>query len=498
MAIGQKMEMRQGQGLVMTPQLQQAIKLLQLSSLELNAYVEQELERNPILERVEDEDFGEQPIEATDKSDDGPQELCISADAPDPNAESAIDASYEDMNNDADMPAADTIGMTTDWSKAGEGRAYDDLEGIENSLATKISLHDHLQTQANLSFDTPQSRMIAAYLIDFVDDGGYLRADMVETAQNLGTSLEEIEDVVKVLQTFDPVGVCARNVAECLALQLKEKDRFDPAMEKLVANLDLLAKRDLRTLCTICEVDGEDIAQMIGEIRALTPKPGATFGSSEISAITPDVFVREAPNGMWIVELNSDTLPRVLVNNAYCEMVSRTARTDDEKSFITSAQAEASWLVKSLDQRAKTILKVAREIVRQQDGFLTYGLSHLRPLVLKDVATVIEMHESTVSRVTANKFISTPRGIFELKYFFTTAIASIYGGETHSSEKVRHQIKHLIDEEENLAPLSDDAIVEILKQTGIDIARRTVAKYREALRIPSSVQRRRDGQMASG
>lgn len=492
------MEMRQGQGLVMTPQLQQAIKLLQLSSLELNAYVEQELERNPILERIEDEEFGEQAAETTDKSDDGPQELCVSNDAPDPNAEGSIDASYEDLNNDADMPAADTIGMTTDWSKAGEGRSYDDLEGIENSLATTISLHDHLQEQANLSFDTPAERMIAAYLIDFVDDAGYLRAEMEESAQNLGCSLDDIEKVVTVLQTFDPIGVCARNVEECLAAQLKEKDRFDPAMAILCANLDLLAKRDLRKLCEICEVDGEDMAQMISEIRALTPKPGAAFGSGEGGAVIADVFVREAPNGMWVVELNSDTLPKVLVNNAYCETVSRNARTEDEKSFISECHAEASWLVKSLDQRARTILKVAREIVRQQDGFLTYGVSHLRPLVLKDVASVIEMHESTVSRVTSNKYISTPRGMFELKYFFTTSIASSYGGSTHSSESVRHAIKHLIDEEEVLAPLSDDAIVDILRDTGIDIARRTVAKYREAMRIPSSVQRRRDGIMASG
>ena len=500
MAIAPRMEMRQGQGLVMTPQLQQAIKLLQFSNFELCEYVEQELERNPVLERVEDADSADdtQSEEPSTTESAETSELAINADAGDPNADSAIDASYEDMNADADMAAVEAYGATTDWSKAGEGQSYDGLEGIENTLSIDITLHDHLTAQAALAFADAAQKLIAAYLIDYVDDGGYLRADMDEVATNLGATAEEVEAVVQVLQTFDPTGVCARNVEECLGAQLAEKDRLDPAMKIMLANLDLLAKRDLRRLCEICEVDGEDIAQMIKEIRALTPKPGACFGSSEGNVIVPDVFVREAPNGMWVVELNSDTLPRVLVNNSYCELVARKAKTDEEKSFISTCQNEASWLIKSLDQRAKTILKVAKEIVRQQDGFLTYGVSHIRPSVLKDVATAIEMHESTVSRVTSNKYISTPRGVFELKYFFTTAIASAYGGDAHSSESVRFVIKQLIDEEENLAPLSDDAIVEILHETGVDIARRTVAKYREAMRIPSSVQRRRAGLMSFG
>lgn len=488
MALGPRMEMRQGQSLVMTPQLQQAIKLLQFSNIELAEYIEAELEKNPMLERVEEE---YSPVENEKNDNLEASELSMNNDAPDPNAEGSLDASYEDLYNDADIPAAHAIGSTTDWSKAGEGRNYDDLEGIENSISNEISLHDHLEQQAALAFPNPQDRICAAYLIDFVDEAGYLRADMEESTRNLGITSQKIEEIIGVLQTFDPVGICARNVEECLSAQLKEKDRFDPAMQKLVANLELLAKRDLKSLLHICEVDGEDLAQMISEIRALTPKPGAAFGTSSGSAIVPDVYVKEAPNGMWVVELNSDTLPRVLVNNAYCETVSRAARNDEEKSYITECHNDASWLVKSLDQRAKTILKVAKEIVRRQDGFLTYGVSHLKPLVLKDIAKVIEMHESTVSRVTSNKYIGTPRGTFELKYFFTTALSSSYGDDTHSSEAVRHQIKSLIDEEKALTPLSDDAIVEILKETGIDIARRTVAKYREAMRIPSSVQRRR-------
>ena len=478
MAIAPRMELRQGQGLVMTPQLQQAIKLLQMSTIELAVYVEQELERNPVLERVDDaEDYGIQdtpevdPREAAAASD-GPQELCANGEGPDPHAEAALDANYEDVHSDADMPASEAI-------------------GFESRLTQTVSLRDHLESQAVLAFSSPVDRMVASYLIDHVDDAGYLRADMSEVAERLGIGHDALELVVQTLQTFDPTGVCARSVEECLGAQLKERDRYDPAMEALLANLPLLARHDLKSLYDICGVDGADLADMIAEIRALTPKPGATFGSAESSAIIPDVFVREGPMGTWLIELNSDTLPRVLVNNAYAESVSRQARSQDERSYLAEAQADANWLVKSLDQRARTILKVAKEIVRQQDGFLTYGVAHLRPLILKDVARAIEMHESTVSRVTSNKFISTPRGVFELKYFFTTAIHASDGGESHSAEAVRHRIKSLIDGEMQETPLSDDRIVEILRETGVDIARRTVAKYREALRIPSSVQRRR-------
>jgi RNA polymerase sigma-54 factor len=498
MAIAPRMELRQGQGLVMTPQLQQAIKLLQMSSVELAVYVEQELERNPVLERLEDGDeFGIADTPDVDPRDavaasDGPQELCANGDMPDPHAESNLDAGYEDVHNGADMQTFEAVGASVDWSKAGEGRGgYDDLEGMENTLVQAVSLRDHLEAQAALAFSDHIDRLIAGYLIDHVDDGGYLRADMEEVSQRLGVDPERLEAIVATLQTFDPIGVCARTVEECLAAQLKERDRFDPAMETLVANLPLLARHDLKTLYELCEVDGADLADMIREIRALTPKPGAAFGPTASAGVVPDVFVREGPYGTWLIELNSDTLPRVLVNNAYCETVSRQARSEDERSYLSEAQADANWLIKSLDQRARTILKVAKEIVRQQDGFLTYGISHLRPLILKDVATAIEMHESTVSRVTSNKFIATPRGVFELKYFFTTAIGSSDGGETHSAEAVRYKIKNLIDGEGLMEPLSDDRIVELLRETGIDIARRTVAKYREALRIPSSVQRRR-------
>jgi len=304
--------------------------------------------------------------------------------------------------------------------------------------------------------------------------------------------------VLAVLQGFDPPGICARTLSECLAIQLKERDRFDPAMQALLAHLDLVARRDFSALRRICGVDDADLSDMIAEIRRLNPKPGLSFGSSVVQPIVPDVFVRPSQEGGWLVELNSDTLPKVLVNQTYYSEVSRTAKNDGEKSYLADCLQTATWLIRALDQRAKTILKVSTEIVRQQDAFFAHGVQFLRPLNLKTVADAIGMHESTVSRVTANKYMATSRGIFELKYFFTSSIAAADGGEAHSAEAVRHRIKQLIDAESAQDVLSDDTIVERLRGAGIDIARRTVAKYREAMRIPSSVQRRREKQQLAG
>ncbi len=336
--------------------------------------------------------------------------------------------------------------------------------------------------------------MIGQYLIDLVDEAGYLRGDIATVADKLGAPEAEVEAVLATLQEFDPPGVCARDLAECLTVQLKERDRFDPAMAALIANLDLLAKRDLAGLKRACGVDEDDLVEMVAEIRNLNPKPGLAFGQGIVQPIVPDVFVRAAPDGTWAVELNADTLPRVLVNQSYYARVSKTAKSEKERAFLTECLQTANWLTRSLDQRAKTILKVAIEIVRQQDAFLVYGVQHLRPLNLRMVADAIKMHESTVSRVTSNKYMATPRGIFELKYFFSSAIAATGTGEAHSAEAVRHRIKELIEAESSEAVLSDDTIVQRLKDAGVDIARRTVAKYREAMHIPSSVQRRREKQ----
>lgn len=482
MSFGQRLEVRQGQGLVMTPQLQQAIKLLAMSNHELAEFVEGELERNPLLER--EEGGPETPDAAA-----APEPGLSFADTPDAPAARELDAAPEDVNPDAGP--ADVGGGGTDWSRAGTGSMSDDFD-VEATLTREISLHEHLERQLHLAMADPVDRIIGGWLIDHVDDGGYLRCDLDEAAETLGVPVMRIEDVLTRMHRFEPTGVMARSVAECLRLQLQERDRYDPAMAALVDHLDLLARRELGRLLDICGVDAEDLADMIGELRALTPKPGAAFGGGENPCITPDVTVREGPGGIWLVELNADALPRVLMNQRYHAEVSRVAKSDSDRMFVSECAQSANWLVKSLDQRARTILKVAREIVRQQDGFLMHGVAHLRPLNLKTVAAAIEMHESTVSRVTSNKYIATPRGVFELKYFFTASLASADGGDAVSAEAVRHRIKSLIDGEPPQEPLSDDRIVEILRETGVDIARRTVAKYREAMRIPSSVKRRRD------
>jgi RNA polymerase sigma-54 factor len=293
------------------------------------------------------------------------------------------------------------------------------------------------------------------------------------------------------MMRFDPVGLFATDLRSCLAAQLAERNRLDPAMATLLDNLEALGRRDLKRLQAVCEVDAEDLADMIDEIRALDPKPATGYDAAAPLPIVPDVLMRPAPNGDWILELNPETMPRLLVAESFHAKVLLKAPKSD-RPFLSEKLASANWLVKSLHQRAQTILKVSSEVMRQQDGFLRRGVGHLRPLILRDIAEAVEMHESTVSRVTANKYIATPRGLFELKYFFTTAIAATAGGESHSAEAVRHRIRHMVAAETAHSILSDDAIVAALRREGVDIARRTVAKYRDALRIPSSVQRKRE------
>jgi RNA polymerase sigma-54 factor len=321
--------------------------------------------------------------------------------------------------------------------------------------------------------------------------------DLAGVAEKLGADPAEVEAVLAILQNFDPAGVCARNLTECLAIQLRDRNRYDPAMAALLSRLDLLARRDFAALKKVCGVSDEDLADMVAEIKRLNPKPGLAFGTTSVQPIVPDVFVRAAPDGSYAIELNSDTLPRILLNQTYHARVSKNAANPTDKAYLAEKLQSATWLIRALDQRARTILKVSAEIVKQQDAFFVHGVQHLRPLNLKTVADAISMHESTVSRVTANKYMSTSRGIFELKYFFTSSIAAANGGEAHSAEAVRYRIKNLIDSETANEILSDDTIVEKLREAGIDIARRTVAKYREGMRIASSVQRRREKQSAA-
>jgi RNA polymerase sigma-54 factor len=491
----QKLDMRQGQSLVMTPQLQQAIKLLQLSNIELAEFVEGELERNPLLERDERESSTESLREDGDGE---PRELELAAPSSDANDSLDADSDVihsEDSKSDlsgVETAAGDAMGTGSNhWSGTGGGGAVsEDYDAIANS-SRELSLSEHLHSQLSTATADPVTKMITAHLIDLTDDDGYMRTDLDEIAQQLGVERARIEQALELAQTFDPAGIMARDLTECLALQLKEKNRLDPAMAALLDNLDRLAKHDYAALRSLCGVDNEDLDEMVAEIRELTPKPGLAFASDATRAVEPDVFIRQSPDGSWQVELNTDTLPRVLVNNTYFNEISSVARSESDKTFITECSQNASWLVKSLDQRARTILKVASEIVRQQDMFLAHGVAYLRPLNLKTVADAIGMHESTVSRVTSNKYVATPRGLFELKYFFTSAIPSAGGGESHSAEAVRYRIKTLIGQESLDEVMSDDKLVEHLRDEGIEIARRTVAKYREALNIPSSVQRRR-------
>jgi RNA polymerase sigma-54 factor len=506
MALGPRLELRQGQALVMTPQLQQAIKLLQLSNLELMAYVEQELERNPLLERADAEnpggEDGKDPFEVTEAAP-VVERLDLSSDGITEKAREALDVDSEadsTFNNDSGYDAMgpeNGLGSNYIIGRGGDSRFEDESGGLENSLTETRTLREHVQDQWLLMPANAGDRLIGQALIDALDEAGYLTEPLEDIAERLGVGADDVEAVLLDLQTIEPAGLFARSLKECLALQLRERDRLDPAMQTLLDNLELLAKRDITGLMRICGVDQEDIADMVQEIRALNPKPGLLFGGEPVQTLIPDVYVRRGNDGSWLVELNSDTLPRVLVNSRYYAKVTRAEKASaagqdkQTKSYMSDCLNSANWLVKSLDQRAQTILKVASEIVRQQDAFLRHGVAHLKPLNLRAVAEAIEMHESTVSRVTSNKTMATPRGIFEMKYFFTASIAATDGGEAFSAESIRHRIKTLIDAEPADDVLSDDKIVELLAGKGVDIARRTVAKYREAMNIPSSVERRR-------
>jgi RNA polymerase sigma-54 factor len=477
MALVQRLDIRQGQALVMTPQLQQAIKLLQLSSVELAAYVEGEVEQNPLLERDE---------AAPDAPEPPPVEAASTGEA---THEEAVEAWHEVAGSDGEGNL-DYAGDPDAWRTRGTRPDGDDLPGIDQTLARPVTLREHLLAQLAEEIKDPIDRVIGAHLVDQIDESGYVTVPLDSVAQTMGCEPARVESVLHQLQRFEPTGIFARNLAECLALQLKERDRYDPAMQALVENLSLLACRDIPALLRLCRVDAADLAEMAAEIRALDPKPGLQFDGTIAHPVVPDVFVRPQGAG-WLVELNSDSLPRVLINTRYYAEVSTSTRDKAAKDYLADKYQSANWLVKALHQRATTILKVSREIVRQQEAFLRHGVQHLKPLVLRDIAQAIGMHESTVSRVTTNKYMVTPRGIFELKYFFTSAIAASSGGDALSAEAVRFRIKSLIDREAREV-LSDDRIVDILLKEGVDIARRTVAKYREAMNIPSSVQRRRE------
>ncbi|MAY64127.1 MAG: RNA polymerase sigma-54 factor [Rhizobiales bacterium] len=493
MSLSVKLQMRQSQSLVMTPQLMQSIRLLQFNHAELHQFIEQEVERNPLLELVGE---GREP-DTGERSEPRAPEPAPAAQTASERMTESLDSDYENVYQDdhgAARPDAPELAASWKSMPGASGRSVGEGVDVDEFAATPLTLRDHVTEQISFAFAKATERAIAHDLADHLDPAGYFAGEACEIALRLGVGVERVESVLSRMRQFEPAGIFARSLSECLAIQLERKDRLDPAMAALLDHLDLLARRDFQSLGRICRVDEEDLLQMLAEIRALDPKPGTRFDTTSSEIIVPDVIVRRAADGGWLVELNPDTLPRVLVNQTYCAKVSeKLPKTGEGRDFLNECLQTANWLTRSLDQRARTIVKVASEIVKRQDAFFLHGVDHLRPLNLKAVAEAIGMHESTVSRVTSNKFMLTPRGVFELKYFFTVSIGSASDdGETHSAESVRHRIRTLIDQEEAHAVLSDDDLVDLLKKGGIGIARRTVAKYREAMSIPSSVQRRRE------
>lgn len=480
--ISQRLDLRQSQQLVMTPQLQQAIKLLQLNNMELAEFVEEELSKNPLLEKAEPEpeegEAAEQPV--AESRDD---------------VQAEFDESW--TGNEAEPTAQTDFDPGSSMANIGAGgtmRFEDGENGFESQVTVRKTLRDHLTEQLSMVTSQPTDLAIGSLLIDQLDESGYLRTDKADLAKQLGCSPARIEKLVTLMQDFDPPGIFAHDLAECLKLQLEDRNALDSPMQKLLENLDLLGKHDHKKLCELCGVNETYLRDMIEEIRTLNPRPAAEFEHLVLQTAIPDVLMKRLPKHLgsgWRVELNAETLPRVLINQSYFTEVSQHATQKKDKDYLANQINSANWLVRALDQRAQTILKTAAAIVEEQDAFFNYGIEFMRPLTLRDIAETIQMHESTVSRVTTNKYIGTPRGIYELKFFFGAAIAG-EDGAMHAAESVRARIKTMIESENPENILSDDKIVELLKAEGIDIARRTVAKYREGMNIASSVQRRRE------
>lgn len=483
--LSQRLDLRQSQNLVMTPQLQQAIRLLQLGNMELAEFIESEIAQNPLLEKEDGDGADDAPADST-AAESGPDDVRDEFDEAWTGNESQ-DAAPAQQDFDSGSAAASSPG-------AGGSLSFDDPDqSFENRMSRGKTLREHLEEQFHCAFPDPRDRMIGALLIDLVDESGYIRDGQEELAARLGCAPERVGQLLARMRQFSPTGICAGNLKDCLAAQLEERGQLDAPMKALLENLDLLAAHDFRALSQKCGVNETYLRDMVAEIRALNPRPAAEFDHLVVQTAVPDVLMKRLPReqgGGWRVELNADTLPKVLVNNSYYAEVAGKATAQSDRKYLDEQLQAANWLVRALDQRAKTIVKVASRIVEHQEAFFLYGVEFLRPLVLREIAEATGLHESTVSRVTSNKYIGTPRGLFELKYFFSASLGE--GGDAHAAEAVKARIKTMIDSENPQDVLSDDRIVEILKKDGIDIARRTVAKYREALRIPSSVQRRRE------
>ena len=487
MRIGPSLILASRQTLAMTPQLQQAIKLLQFSHLELAAFIQQELEKNPLLSEGSSDEgpIAEYEAPALETPRDTAEALAAAAPAL-AEADDRWTREHADRGGDA---TASRVGQREDAPDA-----LDFVADRPRSMAV------HVLEQLEILFKDPAERRIALKIAEGLDEAGYCRLEPAAVAEAVATDIALVEKIWARLRQMEPAGLFSRTVAECLGAQLAERNRLDPAMKALLDNLDLVAAGELGQLRRRCGVDDEDLRDMLSELRTLDPRPGQAFDFEPIQPVQPDLYLTPAKDPEtgedgWHIELNTDALPKVLVDRNYHATLMKGSRAKPDRDFVAERFQSANWLVKTLEQRATTILKVAREIVRQQDGFFRHGVSALKPLVLRDIAIATELHESTVSRVTSNKYINTPRGIFELKYFFTSALPARTPGVVVSSESVRSRIRLLVGGENSHQPLSDDRIVDLLKGEGVEIARRTVAKYREAMRIPSSAERRRLGRL---
>jgi RNA polymerase sigma-54 factor len=496
MALGPRLDLRQSQSLVMTPQLQQAIKLLALSNLEIETFIGEALDANPLLEVGESAPVETAIVEETELRrttlETSPVDQLVSEGRGDEDRPLDIDRTALDLDRDTgDGELGGDWGAQLSFAGSGE-----DGPGIDERADTARSLAEHLHAQIGAVTRDPRLAFIARHIADQLDEAGYLPVSLREVAAELGVDVDEAEAALTLIHTLDPTGVGARSLGECLALQAREADRYDPCMARLLDNLELLGKGELPRLKRMCGVDDEDFADMLSELRGYDPKPGLRFSNGGGEPVTPDILIAQRSDGGWDVALNQATLPRLIVNRSY--YVEMRSVSDDKaaRGWLSDKLADANWLIKALDQRAKTILKVASEIVKQQDGFFRHGVSQLRPMTLRAVAEAIEMHESTVSRVTSNKYLACERGTFELKYFFTSGVGAVDGEGGASAAAVKAAIKALIDAEDPKAILSDDTLVDLLKEKGFDLARRTVAKYREAIGLGSSVQRRRQKAIA--
>ena len=489
MNYSQRLDLRQSQSLVMTPQLQQAIKLLQMSNLELSGFVQNELDNNPLLEESFTSDLihneQEKRLELEhEKLLKMKQEL----------SQDSYENSFSDYGTDCitsfqDKDGYNQLNNYQDFSGGGAGG--DILPSDRNTVfVAEKNLRDTLSEQLRMSVRNPIHALVGSYLIGLIDDNGYLKETADEISAKLMMDIKIIRTVIRICQSFEPVGVFAKDLRECLRLQLMDRQQVTPAMDILLNNLPLLAQKNYNALMKLCGSSKETLIQMIDHIKSLNPKPASSFASGITQTLIPDVLIEQKNDGGWLLELNPETLPKLGINRKYTMHLGKDGTETDQ--YIKDTHARAAWLIKSLDQRSQTILKVSSEILRQQDGFFAYGFSHLKPMNLKRVAEELGLHESTISRVTSGKYMRCPKGIFELKFFFMSGISDSSGEQNVSSESVKHDIKKLIDSENVANILSDEDIVTLLKAKDIDIARRTVTKYREAMNIPSSVQRRRN------